>query len=346
MEKQALFGHTLSELQSIVSNYKLPKFVARQLAEWLYKKKNVNSFDDMHNISKKAKACLQTDYVIGKNIPDSVQSSIDGTKKYLYAITTEQFIESVYIPDKDRATLCISSQVGCKMGCRFCMTARQGLQNQLSTGDILNQIYSLPEFEKLTNIVFMGMGEPLDNLEPVLKVIEILTADYALAWSPKRITVSTIGILPQMQTFLEQSKAHLAVSMHNPFDNERQQLMPSEIKYPLSSIMQTIKQYDFSGQRRVSFEYIMFEGVNDTLRHADEIVRLVGNLSCRVNLIRFHPIPNTPLKGTSDAQIEIFQQRLKSRGVMTTLRASRGMDILAACGMLSTKKKNENATMR
>ncbi len=338
MEKQTLFGHTLSELQSIVSTYKLPKFVGRQLAEWLYKK-NVNNFDDMHNISKKARACFQADYVIGKTIPDSVQSSIDGTKKYLYAITAEQFVEAVYIPDKDRATLCISSQVGCKMGCRFCMTARQGLQDQLSAGDILNQIYSLPEFEKLTNIVFMGMGEPLDNLEPVLKVIEILTADYALAWSPKRITVSTIGILPQMQTFLTQSKAHLAVSMHNPFDNERQQLMPSEIKYPLSSIMQTIKQHDFSGQRRISFEYIMFASMNDTLRHADEIVRLVGDLSCRVNLIRFHPIPNTPLKGTPDAQIEIFQQRLKSRGVMTTLRASRGMDILAACGMLSTKRK-------
>lgn len=340
MNKTALFGHSLVELQAIVQSYNLPKFVAKQLAEWMYKK-NVDSFEQMHNISKKAKQALVADYVLGKQQPDSVQASVDGTRKYLFAVGEEQFIEAVYIPDRERATLCISSQVGCTMGCRFCMTARQGLQDHLSTGAILNQIYSLPEFEQLTNIVFMGMGEPLDNLEAVLKTVEILTADYGLAWSPKRITVSTIGVLPQLQSFLERSKAHLALSMHNPFDEERRQLMPSEIKYPLASIMQIIKGFDFGGQRRVSFEYIMFDGVNDSMRHADEIVRLVGDISCRVNLIRFHPIPNTPLLGSPDEQIERFQQRLKSRGVMTTLRASRGMDILAACGMLSTKKKQE-----
>ncbi len=272
MEKQSLFGYTLADLQQLAGTYKWPKFVARQLAEWLYKA-NVNSFADMHNISKKARALLESKYTIGKTVPDSVQVSVDGTKKYLYAIGQDKFIEAVYIPDKERATLCISSQVGCRMGCHFCMTAKQGLQDQLTSGDILNQIYSLPEFDKLTNIVFMGMGEPLDNLEQVLKTIDILTADYALGWSPKRITVSTIGVLPQIHTFLESSKAHLALSMHNPFDDERKKLMPSEVKYPLSSIMQAIKQHDFSGQRRVSFEYIMFEGVNDSLRHADEIVR-------------------------------------------------------------------------
>ncbi|PIF06207.1 MAG: 23S rRNA (adenine(2503)-C(2))-methyltransferase RlmN [Draconibacterium sp.] len=341
MAKESLFGKTLNELQEVVKELNLPKFTANQIADWLYKK-NISAIDDMTNLSKKARELLNEKFKLGLVAPIKVQQSVDGTKKYLFPTHGLNYIETAMIPEKERKTVCVSSQVGCKMGCFFCFTAKQGFQGQLSTGDILNQIYSLPEFDKLTNIVFMGMGEPLDNLEQVLKAIDILTADYALGWSPKRITVSTIGILPQIHTFLETSKAHLALSMHNPFDDERRKLMPSEIRYPLASNMQAIKQHDFSGQRRVSFEYIMFEGVNDSLRHADEIVRLVSGLSCRVNLIRFHPIPNTPLKGTSDAQIEVFQNRLKSRGVMTTLRASRGMDILAACGMLSTKKQTED----
>lgn len=339
MCKASLFGHNLQQLQEIGQHYKLPKFVGSQIAQWLYKN-NADSLEAMHNISHKAKAALSANYNFGKHNPIEVQTSADGTKKYLYAVGDKQFVESVYIPDKERATLCISSQVGCQMGCRFCMTARQSLQKNLSCGDILNQIYSLPEFDKLTNIVFMGMGEPMDNLAAVLQAIEILTADYGLAWSPKRITVSTIGVLPQVKVFLERSKAHLALSLHNPFAEERRLLMPSENKYPLANIMQTIKKHSFGGQRRVSFEYIMFKGINDSLRHADELVRLLRNISCRVNLIRFHPIPNTTLEGTPDAEIELFQNRLKARGIVCTLRASRGMDILAACGLLSTKQKN------
>jgi 23S rRNA (adenine2503-C2)-methyltransferase len=220
-----LFGKTKNELQTIVVNLGLPRYVGNQLAEWMYKHR-VKSFDEMHNISKKAKHRLYKNFALEYQEFSSVQESVDGTKKYLFNVGNHQFIEAAYIPEGKRATLCVSSQVGCKMGCLFCMTGKQGFQANLSTAQILNQIYSLPEFDKLTNLVYMGMGEPFDNLENVLNSINILTADYGLAWSPKRITVSTIGLIPAMKRFLEESSAHLAVSLHSPFEEERKKLCP------------------------------------------------------------------------------------------------------------------------
>ncbi|OYT17786.1 MAG: 23S rRNA (adenine(2503)-C(2))-methyltransferase RlmN [Bacteroidetes bacterium 4572_77] len=337
MNKENLFGKTKGELQKIVVSLGLAKFIGSQLAEWMYKN-NVDSLEEMHNISKKAKALLKDKYTFEKSKENSVQSSVDGTKKYLFKTTNHHFIEAAYIPEKERATLCVSSQVGCKMNCLFCMTGKQGFQSQLSTGEILNQIYSLPEFEKLTNVVYMGMGEPFDNLENVLKSIEILTADYGLGWSPKRITVSTIGIIPGIKAFLDQSQAHLAVSLHTPFDEERKELMPIEQKYPLEEILKEIKSFDFGGQRRVSFEYIMFDSFNDTKKHVNELAKILHGIKCRINLIRFHPIPNTDLKGSPMSTILKFQEDLKKKGIVTTIRASRGEDIFAACGLLSTKE--------
>ena len=335
--KTNLFGLTLFQLKEVVSSLGLPAFTATQLADWMYKKQ-VTSIASMTNQSKQTREKLESKYCIEMTEPSKVQTSTDGTKKYLYPTQIQKFIEAAYIPDDDRATLCVSTQIGCKMGCLFCMTGKQGFQGNLTTGEIINQVQSLPEFEKLTNIVYMGMGEPMDNVEAVLNSIEIMTSPWGYDWSPKRITVSTIGIIPAMNTFLERSQAHLAVSLHSPFDDERREIMPIQNVYPITQVISEIRRWQLGRQRRVSFEYIMFKGVNDTPRHANELVRLLHGIKCRVNLIRFHAIPDTPLEGTSPESIVTFQNHLKAKGLTVTIRASRGEDIFAACGLLSTKE--------
>jgi 23S rRNA (adenine2503-C2)-methyltransferase len=337
MSKEKLYGKTLSELQELCANHNLPGFTAKQLAQWLYQKE-IASVDEMTNISLKNREILAQHYEVGLSAPLKVQESTDGTKKYLFTARGGNFIETAMIPDKDRKTVCVSSQVGCKMGCLFCMTGRQGFQSNLSAGEILNQYRSIFEWSSITNLVYMGMGEPLDNLSEVLKSLEILTADWGYALSPKRITVSTIGIIPGMKAFLEKSNCHLAVSMHTPFDNERKTLMPIEQVYPIKEVLQHIRDFDFGLQRRVSFEYIMFKDVNDTAAHVKELTRLLSGIRCRLNLIRFHPIPDSPLLGSDDATIMKFKDALNKKGILTTLRASRGQDIFAACGLLSTKE--------
>ncbi|NPA37857.1 MAG: 23S rRNA (adenine(2503)-C(2))-methyltransferase RlmN [Chlorobi bacterium] len=336
---EALYGKTLNELKNITGKYGLPGFTAKQIADWLYKK-DVESIDKMTNLSKKARAVLKENFTIGLSPHHSFQESADGTKKYLFRVSGGRYIESAYIPDKDRATLCVSSQVGCKMDCAFCMTGKQGFHGQLSSGEILNQIRSLPEYKKLTNVVYMGMGEPLDNIDEVLKSIEILTSDYGYGWSPKRITVSTIGIIPALKKFIETSKAHLAISMHTPFNEERLGLMPVEKVYPIEKVLEVIKSYDFGRQRRISFEYIMFKGLNDTPAHIKGITKLLQGLRCRVNLIRFHAIPGFPHESPSDKTMIRFRDSLSAKGITTTIRLSRGEDIYAACGMLSTDKQH------
>ena len=335
--KTNLFGLTLFQLKEVVSSLGLPAFTATQLADWMYKKQ-VTSIASMTNQSKQTREKLESKYCIEMTEPSKVQTSTDGTKKYLYPTQIQKFIEAAYIPDDDRATLCVSTQIGCKMGCLFCMTGKQGFQGNLTTGEIINQVQSLPEFEKLTNIVYMGMGEPMDNVEAVLNSIEIMTSPWGYEWSPKRITVSTIGIIPAMNTFLERSQAHLAVSLHSPFDDERREIMPIQNVYPITQVISEIRRWQLGRQRRVSFEYIMFKGVNDTPRHANELVRLLHGIKCRVNLIRFHAIPDTPLEGTSSENMVTFQNHLKAKGLTVTIRASRGEDIFAACGLLSTKE--------
>jgi len=331
-----LFGKTYNEIRGITDTLELPGFTASQISDWLYKKK-VLTFDEMTNLSKKSKEALRGKYDLRFSPHSRVDISVDGTRKYLFPAKSDRFIESAYIPEKTRSTLCVSSQVGCKMGCLFCMTGKQGFQANLGTDEILNQVQLLPERDLLSNIVYMGMGEPMDNIQNVLKSTEIMTADYGYAWSPKRITVSTIGIIPAMQKFLELSKCHLAISMHTPFEDERRNLMPIENIYPIHDVIQTVKKYDFSGQRRVSVEYIMFSGINDTVRHVNELARLLNGLKCRINLIRFHAIPDSPLRGSDDATINLFMEKLNTKGITTTIRASRGQDIGAACGLLSTK---------
>lgn len=347
--KKKLLGMSLQQLQEAVLALGLPRFTASQIADWLYRKR-VDSIEKMTNLSKAAREKLSEEYEIGWIMPSESMRSKDGTVKYLFPVSCpvgnnmeSSSIEAVVIPDGERNTLCISSQAGCKMGCRFCMTGRGGWHGNLDAAQILTQIMAIPEGPLLTNVVFMGMGEPLDNYDTLCSVLDVMTSEWGFAWSPKRITVSTIGVLPKLKRLLDEQHCHIAVSLHNPFPEERLSMMPVQGAYPAQEVIALLKQYDFTGQRRVSFEYTMFDGFNDDRRHADAIVRLLKGLECRVNLIRFHRIPDFPYGTTPDAKIEMFRQRLNSGGVTATTRASRGEDIFAACGLLAGKhgeKKN------
>ncbi len=337
MDKESLFGKTLTDLQELCLQNNLPKFTAKQICDWLYKKE-ISSIEEMTNLSKKARELLSEKYMFGLVEPIKVQESVDGTKKYLFSASGEKYIETAMIPDKDRRTVCVSSQVGCKMNCTFCMTGKQGFQSNLTAGEIINQIRSIDEYEQITNIVYMGMGEPFDNITEVLKSIEILTAEWGMAMSPRRITVSSIGMVEGLNRFLNESDCHLAISMHTPFHEERRDMMPIEGKHNLQDILEIVKNHDFGRQRRVSFEYIIFDGLNDTPAHVKELARVLNGIRCRVNLIRFHEIPNTHLCSTTEASIENFKEELEKKGIITTIRASRGQDIFAACGLLSTKE--------
>ena len=341
---EMLLGKTLEELKLVAREVGLPGFAAKQMAQWLYVHK-VRDIDQMTNLPKKGREALKEAYEIGCSEPVDGQHSVDGTSKYLYQTKDGQYIESVFIPDCDRGTLCVSCQVGCKMRCEFCMTGRQGFHGHLTAADILNQLYSLPERERLTNVVFMGQGEPFDNLDNVLRATEILTADYGYAWSPKRITVSTVGLKKGMLRFLDESDCHLAVSLHNPFPEERAAMMPAEKAFSLTEFLPLLAQRDWTHQRRLSFEYTVFAGLNDTPAHARELARLLGRMECRVNLIRCHEIPDSRFRPASEQTMEWLRDYLTKHGVTTTIRASRGQDIFAACGLLSTAKAAPSPTL-
>lgn len=346
MDKPKLIGMTLQELQDVAYRGGMPKFVGKQLAEWIYAKGAVD-FDEMVNISKKNKQWLSENYEIGRRNPVQASKSADGTVKYLFNVEDRLAVESVYIPDHDRATLCVSSQAGCKMNCYFCATGKMGFKANLSAAEIMNQILSIPKVQAngesavnpLTNIVFMGMGEPLDNFQAVKRVIDILTAPWGLAWSPKRITVSTVGKLPQLKELLDTTQVHVAISVHTADFAQRESMMPAQKAWPISSVMKCLAGYDFSHQRRLSLEYIMWRGVNDDIAHADMLIKLIGKIDCRVNLIRFHAIDGVDLHTASEERMIMFRNYLNQHGITATIRTSRGEDIDAACGMLANKNK-------
>ncbi len=346
-EKKVLLGLTPAELKKVAQQLGMPAFTGSQIANWLYDK-HVMSIDEMTNLSKANRERLAEHYCVGALAPIDCQRSQDGTAKYLFPVRCSEsaeasvsvFVETVFIPDGERGTICVSSQVGCKMNCLFCQTGKQGFEGNLTTADILNQIYSLPERDLLTNVVFMGQGEPLDNLDNVLKATDILTAANGYAWSPKRITVSSVGVKNKLKRFLDESQCHVAISMHSPLPDQRLSLMPAERAMSIVETVALLRQYDFSHQRRCSFEYICFAGLNDTTDHARAIVQLLKGLECRVNLIRFHQIPGVDLPAADEQRMEQLRDYLTQHGVFTTIRASRGQDIFAACGLLSTSKKN------
>ncbi len=389
--KTILLGKTLAELQDVALACGLKKFAGKQLAEWLYVRR-ATSFDEMTNISLAGRAALAANYEIGRKAPVAEAVSKDGTRKYLFEVETvkgKQFVESVFIPvvendDPDvcdssatperdfretsatperdfrdstkRATLCVSTQAGCRMGCKFCMTGTLGFQGHLSAADILNQIFSIPESDQLTNLVYMGEGEPMDNISEVLRSLDVMTADYGCAWSPRRITVSTVGAGEGLDRFLKESDCNLAISLHNPFLDERAEIMPAEKLRSIRQVLNWVAQQDFRHQRRLSFEYIVWGGRNDSMRYARELVRLLAPFSpqCRVNLIRFHEgvddyrKPSTTLNNaqpslpaTNEKQMQWLCDYLNQNGVTTTIRRSRGEDILAACGMLVNALKEK-----
>lgn len=336
--KKPLTGLTLEQLRNVAAECGMPSFAAKQMSQWLYEKR-VTSIDEMTNLSKSARQRLSTDYCIGVTPPKAAAESSDGTVKYLFDGKGGRDIEAVYIPDKDRATLCVSSQAGCRMGCKFCMTGQGGFQGNLDAGAIINQILSIPDSDSLTNIVFMGMGEPTDNADAVLAAIEILTAPWGMAWSPRRITLSTIGNINVLRRFLDSTQVHIAISVHTPFHTDRREIMPVENAWPVSQVMSLLRDYDFAHQRRLSVEYTVWRGVNDDMRHADALARLLRGSSARVNLIRFHRIPGFDRSPADVGTMEAFRDRLNELGVTATIRASRGEDIQAACGMLAGKQK-------
>ncbi len=332
--RPSLFGMTFTELQQYVIEKGLPKFKAKQLADWLYKK-NVSEWSAMTNLSQTERTMLSALADLWKPHYTECLTSADGTKKYLFpTVGTSHTVETVFIPSENRNTLCVSSQAGCKMACCFCMTGQQGFGKHLSTAEILSQVYCLPEFESLTNIVFMGMGEPLDNMENVIKAIEILTSDYGLAWSPTRITLSTIGIIKHLRTIIEQTKVHLAISLHSPFAIQRAELVPAERTNPVTEIIKILKEYTWYKQRRLSFEYTLFDNVNDSTEHAEALAVILKHLPCRINLINYHPVAGSSLRPSGQDKVLRFKTYLEHQGFTTTLRTSRGEDILAACGML------------
>lgn len=354
-DRCTLLGLTPDELAEVAARFGLPAFRGRQMAAWLYGR-HVTEIGAMTDLPRAARTQMDAACTIGCSAPVDCQRSTDGTAKYLFRTADGHFVETVYIPDGRRATLCVSCQVGCKMGCTFCMTGRQGFVASLSAADILNQIYSLPERDTLTNVVFMGQGEPLDNLGAVLRAIKVLTADWGYAWSPKRITVSTVGLRRGLRRLLDETRCHIAVSLHHPMPAGRAEIMPAERAFGIREVVAVLRDYDFcrrkplaadaTRQRRLSFEYIVFAGLNDTPRHADALIRLLAGLDCRVNLIRFHNIPESPLQGVSDERMIRLRDYLTAHGIFTTIRASRGQDIFAACGLLSTKRQEEQAAAR
>lgn len=340
-----LLGKNVEELQAIAQELGLPRFTGNQLAEWLYVRR-ATSFNEMSNISLKGREVLKEHYSVGRHAPVAEAISNDGTKKYLFKVA-DQYIESVYIPDNERATICVSTQAGCKMGCKFCMTATLGFHGQLSAADIINQIFSIPDTNKLTNIVYMGEGEPLDNLDNVLRSLQVMTMPWGCAWSPRRITISSVGLLKGLKRFIEECDCHLAISLHNPFSLERCKIMPIERVNHLNDVITLLKIYDWQHQRRISFEYICWDGINDTPKHANELLRLLKGLNCRINLIRFHASPSCDDKRSSiqnyssnEKQMEWLRDYLTEHGIPTTIRRSRGEDILAACGMLVNSLKD------
>ncbi len=337
MDNKVLLGMSPTELAAVMKELAVPAFRAKQVLSWLYVRR-AESVDEMTDLPLDLRRRMtEGGYVVGRSKPVEAMRSVDGTVKYLFRTLAGEFVETVYIPDGERATVCVSCQVGCKMNCRFCHTGKQGFHGNLTRADILNQLFSVEGAEGVTNVVYMGQGEPFDNLDSVMESLTVLESDWGLGWSPKRITVSTVGLRKNLRRYLEESDCHLAVSLHSPLHEQRAELMPAERQFPIAEVVEMLRGYDFSHQRRLSFEYIMFKGVNDSMEHAKALLRLLRGLDCRINLIRFHSIPEVGLEGCSREEMLVFRDYLTSHGVFTTIRASRGEDIYAACGLLSTK---------
>ncbi len=335
--KLKIIGCNLKDIELFASQNGMKTYLAKQVCYWIYNH-GIESFSQMINVSKENRNIFDKYFDIEKKSPLKTAISADGTKKYLFKTENGNYIESAYIPDGKRHTLCVSSQAGCKMNCKFCYTGKQGFQENLSVFDIINQLDAIPERDLITNIVFMGMGEPFNNYDNVLKALEILTAEWGYKIGKRKITVSTAGVVPGIDKFLKESDSNLAVSLHSPFEDQRSQIMPINNTYSIEDIVNTIKNNKLDKQRRVSFEYIMFKDFNDTQKHINQLAKILNGLRCMVNLISYHTNKEDKFQPSSQEHIEWFRDQLSNKGFPTTIRSSRGQDIEAACGLLSTKE--------
>jgi 23S rRNA (adenine2503-C2)-methyltransferase len=319
-------------------------FRAGQTLKWLYQR-GAETFVAMTDLPSMLRTLLDQEFSIERLTWVHLSPASDGTHKYLFALADRRQIESVLIPAEDRLTLCISSQVGCAMGCRFCATAQVRPVRDLTAGEIVSQVWevqrTLPPGARLTNLVFMGMGEPLANYEQLVKALTIVTAAWGLNFSPRRVTVSTVGLVPQMRRLLEETTVNLTVSLTATTDQLRDDLMPVNRRYPLKQLLDTCRTLPIAPRKRVTFAYTMLKGVNDSDDDARRLVKLLHGLRAKVNLIPFNPFPGTPFLPTPRPQIDRFRQHLLERGVHATVRESRGQEVLAACGQLAAGFKDD-----
>ena len=333
----------LAELKEFVRGLGLEDYRAKQIAHWVYKKR-VSSFSDMTNLSKKAREELSKRAKIDILKPVKIEESRDGTRKYLFELPDGNRIESVFIPEKDWNTLCVSTQVGCPAGCKFCLTAKDGFTRNLTAGEIVDQYIQVQrdvgEERRISNVVFMGMGEPLLNFDNVKKAVEIMTHRDMLDLSTRKITISTVGVVPGIERMAKElNRVKLAVSLHATTDEVRERIVPLNRKWGIGDIMGALKRYPADNNRRIMIEYVMLKGVNDTDEDAHRLAKLVRGLPVKVNLIPFNPYPGAPFEPTPRGEIERFQKILWDYNIAAFIRESRGQDISAACGMLRTKER-------
>jgi 23S rRNA (adenine2503-C2)-methyltransferase len=338
MNKKSLCGLTADEIFCLIKSGGFSYSHAVTIATGIYKK-GANEVSSIAKLPKKLRCELEAIAHCGIFLPASFEVSTDKTVKYLFRTDTGKEFETVYIPDNKRNTVCVSTQSGCRMGCRFCVTARYGFHGNLSAGEIVNQIISIPNAERVTHIVFMGMGEPMDNLENVLKACEILTSEWGLSISTRNITVSTVGMTAGIEKFLQRSECNLTLSLYSPFPDERKKVIPAEKLYPANKIIDMMKNYPVKKKRRLSLAYVMIKELNDSDKHLEELKLILKGSSIRVNLLPYHSVRNYPNVSSADERMQIFKHALVTSGISASVRKSRGIDISAACGLLAAGLK-------
>ncbi len=332
---------SLEEIEAFIASLGKERYRARQIMKWLYQRRAA-SFAEMTNLAGDFRLKLADLARIGLPAIEAVQTSSDGTRKILFRLEDGLLIESVLIPGKSHWTVCISTQAGCAMGCRFCLTGRDGLKRNLLPSELTGQIIQLqrhlPEGPDIRNIVLMGMGEPLANYHNVLKAVQIITSDYGIGFSNRKVTLSTCGIAPMIRRLGRDICINLAVSLNAPDNAKRDELMPVNRKYPLESLLDACRDYPMPGRRMLTFEYILMDGVNDSSKDAESVARLLRDIRCKLNLISFNEYPGSPFKTPPPERVKAFQEALMRRHYTAIIRASKGSDILAACGQLSGRK--------
>jgi 23S rRNA (adenine2503-C2)-methyltransferase len=342
MHDKQLCGLTVEDIFRLIAPHGFDRHHAIKIATAIYRKRN-KTLNEINKIPKALKELLSQNLTVGIYSPVTSETSEDGTVKYLFSTPDKKKIETVYLPDKRRKTVCVSTQAGCRMGCPFCLTGRYGYYGDLTAGDMINQIISLPDASEITHVVFMGMGEPMDNIEEVIKACNIITSGWGLSISSRNVTVSTVGLTPGIREFLERSDCNLTLSLHSPFSDERKEVVPVERKYPVHTIIDIMKAAPPVKKRRMSLAYIMIRDVNDTDRHLEALRKLLTGTSIRVNLLPYHKVKGDTNRSSTEERMQFFKHNLVISGISASVRKSRGEDISAACGLLASGwKRGQN----